>query len=156
MNYTNLFSKAIECKEHYDFQAVKERIDACKDYHCGDWDEWADDMWYMLTPSDGAFACYGYICAEYPVALLTENCPQGLIDILGELGVLTAELDEPMSCNEKILKQYVHGKMVFDELFVDKGDYDFDDERFEKVLERLETGCKRYVDSSCFTIKEIR
>ena len=54
-------------------------------------------MWYMLTPSyaSGAgFACYGYICAEYPAALLTESCPQGLSDILSELGILSAMLDE--------------------------------------------------------------
>ncbi|NLT09765.1 MAG: hypothetical protein GXY08_09705 [Ruminococcus sp.] len=46
--------------------------------------------------------------------------------------------------------------MVFDEHFLDSGDYDYDDERFEKVLKLLETGYKDYVDSSCFTMKEIR
>ena len=99
MDYTELFSKAIDRNGHYDFKAVRKLIDAHKDYHCGDWDEWADDLWYMLTPSaasGSSFACYGYICAEYPVALLTESCPQGLADILGELGVLSATLDEPM------------------------------------------------------------
>ena len=45
---------------------------------------------------------------------------------------------------------------VKNESFVDNGDYDFDDERFELVLERLETGRKSYVDSSCFTMEEIR
>ncbi|NLT09764.1 MAG: hypothetical protein GXY08_09700 [Ruminococcus sp.] len=73
-DYTELFSKAAERKEHYDFNNVRKSIDSHKIYHCGDWDEWADDMWYMLTPSYASgvgFACYGYICAEYPAALLT-------------------------------------------------------------------------------------
>ena len=156
MDYTDLFSKAIERKERYDFNDVEKRINATNIYHCGDWDEWADNRWYMLTPMNGNFACYGFICAEYPVALLMKSRPQGLADILNELGILSAEFYEPMSCDEKILKQYVHGKFVFDEQFVDNGDYDFDDVRFELVLERLETGIKGYVDSSCFTMEEIR
>ena len=74
--YTELFTKAVEHKDNYDFQAVKKRIDGCPDYHCGDWDEWADN--------------------------------------------------------------------------------NFDDEHLNMVLERLKTGHKGYVDSSCFTMKEIR
>ena len=70
--------------------------------------------------------------------------------LLGELGILSSEFDEPMSCDEKILRQFVHGKMVFDEHFIVSGNYDFNDERFEKVLKRIETGFKDYVDSSCF------
>lgn len=158
MDYTELFANAIEIKDNYDFKSVRMVINSRNSFHCGDWDDWADNNWYLLTPQFAVSydKCYGYLCAEYPVALLTEHCPYELKQLFDNIGVLNAKFEEPMSCNEDILRQYIRYPMVFDERFIDKGEYSFNDERFLKVLERLETGRKNYIDSSSFTMKEIR
>lgn len=149
MDYTNIFKNAIDNKDDYDFQRICKVINSHKDFRCGDWDDWADDYWYLLRPTIVVSydKCYGYLCAEYPVALLTKHCPDELINFFDEFEILHTTLEEPMSCNEKILQQYVHDKMVFDENFLDSSDYSFDDERFLLVLYRLETGKKQYIDS---------
>jgi len=158
MDYTKIFTRAIENKSKYEFRSVCRAINAFSNFHCGDWDNWADNYWYLLRPTIVVSydKCYGYLCAEYPVALLTKHCPDELINFFDEFKILHTALEEPMSCNENILQQYVHDKMVFDECFVNNCDYSFDDERFKMVLHRLDTGQKCYVDSSCFTMKELR
>ena len=158
MDYTEIFSKAIELKSHYNFDEIKKCINAHNDFHCGDYDDWADNAWYLLTPTwvVSYDKCYGYLCAEYPIALLSDYCPGKLKRLLVENGVICTQLDEPMSCDESILQQYVHDMKVFDENFVEKCEYSFDDERFLKLLYKLETGHKQYIDSGSFTMKEIR
>lgn len=68
---------------------------------------------------------------------------------------MCAALEEPMRCDEQILRQYVPQKTVLDECFPD-GEYDINDVRFQMVLDRLENGQKNYIDAGCFTMKEIR
>lgn len=157
-DYTEIFSKALDSKADYDFKKVAEIIDSQEEFHCGDYDEWADHYWYMLIPKQikSDDEKFGYLSLEYPVALLTENCPEKLKRILSENGILHSLLDEPLSCDENILRQYVHDKIVFDEHFVDSCDYSFDDERFFWLMQKYETGHQNYIDSSCFMINEIR
>lgn len=156
MDYTEIFSKAIQLKSQYIFSDIKNLINAHNNFYCGDWDDWADIDWYRLTSRSGDYKSYGFLCAEYPIALLSDDCPEELQHLLDEIGILNTKLQEPMCCDEKILKQYVHYRMVFDERFIDNCNYSFDDERFLAVLERLETGHKRYIDSGDFTMDEIR
>ncbi|MBR1750661.1 MAG: hypothetical protein IJ740_19480 [Ruminococcus sp.] len=157
-DYTDIFSKAIELKNRYDFRTVRCKINAYNDLKCGDWDDWADDRWYRLCPKTPCSydRCYGFICASYPVALLTEYCPEVLKQALDEVGVLHTELSEPMCCDEEILRQYVPRCIVFDESFMDSGDFSPDDERFFWVCQKLDTGHQSYIDAGSFTMKEIR
>ena len=158
MDYTEVFKKAIENKSNYNFESVRKNINSHSSFYCGDWDAWADNHWYRLTPECVVSydKCYGFLSAEYPVALLTEYCPYELKSLFDELGIINTRLEEPMSCDENILRQYISYPMVFDETFIDKCDYSCDDERFAMVLKRLETGKKYYIDSSCFMMDEIR
>jgi len=156
MDYTELFANAAERKSQYDFEEIKKRIDAQDGLQCGDWDDWADNHWYRLCPDSPVpyDRCFGFLCMHYPAALLTEHCPEELRRLLNENGILCAKLEEPMQCDETILRQYVQ-KPVLDERFLD-GAYDFNDERFEMVLHRMETGQKSYIDAGSFTMEEIR
>lgn len=158
MDYTELFKKAIENKDKYDFKSVCKIINTDNDFFCGDYDAWEDNYWYRLIPAWAVSydRCYGFLCAEYPVALLTEYCPEELIHIFEKNGILYTALEEPMRCDENILRQYVHHPRVFDESFIDSCDYSLDDERLLMVIERLETGRKQYIDSGCFMFDEIR
>lgn len=157
-DYTELFSKASELKSEYDFTAVSNRINAHNDLQCGDWDNWADNRWYRLCPKTPCSydKCYGFLCASFPVALLTEYCPEVLERILDDVGVLHTELVEPMCCDEVILCKYVPDCIVFDESFMENSDFDFDDERFFWVCQKLDTGRQSYIDAGSFTIEEIR
>lgn len=157
MDCTALFAEAVSRRSAYQFADIRNSIHAQEGLQCGDWDEWADIRWYRLCPVQPVpySECYGFICAAFPVALLTENCPAKLRQLLDENGILCAVLDEPMRCDEQILRQYVPHKIIFDERFLD-GEYDIDDERFQLVLNRLETGHKNYIDAGSFTMEEIR
>ena len=157
-DYTEIFSQAIKKKESYDVKKLEQIINSQNEFHCGDYDEWADKYWYMLIPKKlkRYDEYYGYLSKEYPLALLSEKCPDKLKAIFSENGILYSLLEEPLSCDENILKQYVHGKIVFDEHFVDTCDYSFDDERFFWLMQKYETGFQNYIDSGCFMIKEIR
>ena len=157
-DHTEIFTKAIEKKEQYDFETVRRLIDAHDVLQCGDWDDWADDRWYRLCPKKpcGYDKCYGFISAAFPVALVTKNCPEDLKKLLDENGILHTELEEPMSCDEDILRQFVPGCVVFDESFMESGDLSFDDERFFLYNQKLDTGHKGYIDAGCFTMEEIR
>lgn len=158
MDYTDIFTNAVKSKQGYNFYAVKKRIDSYNDLQCGDWDDWADVHWYRLCPKKPCVyeKCYGFISAKFPVALISSYCPEKLKELLSELGIFYDKLEEPMCCDEKVLRQFLEYPLVFDERFIDKNDYSFDDERFEMVLKKLETGVKSYIDSSCFTMEEIR
>lgn len=157
-DYTPLFSKAIELKDRYEFRTVSKCINAHTDLQCGDWDNWADDRWYRLCPKTSCSyeKCYGFICTSYPVALLTEYCSEELKQILDENGILHTELVEPMCCDEEILRKYVPHHIVFDESFMDNGDFSFDDERFFWICQKLDTGHQSYIDAGCFSMTEIR
>lgn len=54
-------------------------------------------------------------------------------------------------------KAYVYEKRVIDEsVFLNNGDFSFDDVRFELILDRLETGHSCYIDVSDFMFKDIQ
>ena len=158
MDYTKTFSKAIERCKQYDFELVRNSIDAAGELKCGDWDDWADNLWYRLCPKKpcGYDKCYGFLCAAYPVALLSENCPDDLKKLLDDNKVLYARLDEPMSCDEVVLQKYLPERKVFDESFMDSGDFSFDDDRFYWYNQKLDTGHQNYVNAGCFMFNEIR
>ena len=157
-DYTEIFSKAGELKSGYDFTAVSSRINADHDLQCGDWDNWADNCWYRLCPKTPCSydKCYGFICSSFPVALLTEYCPEALKQLLDEVGILHTELVEPMRCDEEILRKYVPQRIIFDERFMDNCDFSFDDERFFWVCQKLDTGHQNYIDAGSFYMAEIR
>lgn len=89
-NYTEIFSQALKMKEGYDVKKLKKIIDSQNEFHCGDYDEWADNYWYMLTPQQmkSYDEYYRYLSLEYPIALLSENCPDKLKSLLYENGIL--------------------------------------------------------------------
>lgn len=157
MDYTEVFAEAIKRNAQYDFAEMKKRIDAQENMQCGDWDDWADINWCRLCPDTPVpyDQCFGFLCMRYPVVLLTEHCPNILRHLLNENGILCAKLEEPMCCDAEILRQFVPHKPVFDERFLE-GAYDADDERFQMVLHRLETGQKNYIDAGSFAMEEIR
>lgn len=54
-------------------------------------------------------------------------------------------------------KAYVYEKRVIDEsVFLNNGDFSFDDERFDFILDRTETGYSCYIDASDFMFDDIQ
>lgn len=100
---------------------------------------------------------YGYLSRKYPVALIKENCPDIIKYTLTENKILFTEFEEPMCCNEDILRKYIRGRCIIDEsVFLNDGDFSFDDEKFELILHRLETGEHYYIDAENFMFSEIQ
>lgn len=160
-DYTEIFSKAIDLSTGYDIKKISEIINSIGDnYGCEEDGEWGVYFWRLLCeviPNYGITDIYGYLSKYYPIALIKENCPEIIKHTLEENNILVTELEEPMSCNEYILRNYVcDSRRIIDEnAFLNNGDFSFDDERFDMILCRIETGCHFYVDSGNFTFDDI-
>ncbi|MDE5582833.1 MAG: hypothetical protein K2J08_03920 [Ruminococcus sp.] len=157
-DYTEIFSRAIELSNGVDMEKVRKDIERTNGIYCDDDDEWCSYNWYYIGKREG-YCCvdkFGYLSHYFPVALLLKNCPDSIKKVLSDNGILFTELIEPMSCDEEILKKYVIShKKIFNENFLDDGNFSFSDERYEMVLERLETGYQSYIDAGGFTFHEI-
>ena len=152
-DYTEIFSKAIEISSGYDIKKIAIIINEIDDNYCGESGEWGGYNWYIL---DNPKNIYGYLSVDYPVALIKESCPDIIKSVLSENNILFTEFEEPMCCNEDILRKYVYTRRVIDEsAFLNDGDFSFDDEKFELILNRLETGWSCYIDASGFVFDDI-
>ncbi|MDE6780812.1 MAG: hypothetical protein K2J40_05060 [Ruminococcus sp.] len=158
-DYTEIFSKAIDLSSGYDIDKICDIINVIGDNYCGTDDEWCTYLWYDLckkTADNKLGDNYGYLSRDYSVALIKENCPDIIKHTLAENNILLTEFEEPMCCNEDVLREYVQGRRVIDEsVFLNNSDFSFDDERFELILHRLETGERYYIDAENFMFDDI-
>ncbi|MDE5833949.1 MAG: hypothetical protein K2H26_00350 [Ruminococcus sp.] len=157
-DYTEIFSKAIEMSSGYDIKKICKIINSTGDNYCGESGEWGKYFWYLMckeTPDNKLGKTYGYISVEYPVALIKENCPEIIKNILAENNILFTELEEPMCCNEDILRKYVERHVIDENIFLNDGDFSFDNEIFDMILYRLETGHCCYIDAGNFMFNDI-
>ncbi|MCM1505743.1 MAG: hypothetical protein NC177_01210 [Ruminococcus flavefaciens] len=158
-DYTEIFSKAIELSSGYNIEKICDIINAIGDNYCGTDSEWCTYCWYDLcrkTADNKMIDTYGYLSVDYPVALIKENCPDVIKSVLSENNILFTEFEEPMRCKEDILRKYVYRRRVIDEsAFLNDGDFSYDDERFELILDRIETGWSCYIDASNFMFCDI-
>lgn len=157
-DYTEIFSKAINLSSEYDINKICDIINSIGDNYCGIDDEWCTYRWYYLgrQTENNITDIYGYLSAEYPIALIKENCPKIIISVLAENNILFTKFEEPMCCDENILRKYVYGRRVIDESAFLNGDFLFDDERFELILQRIESGRQYYIDAGNFMFDKIQ
>lgn len=149
-DYTEIFSKAIELSSGYNIKNIAKIINSTDD-------EWCTYLWYDLckkTADNKMGDNYGYLSVEYPVAIIKENCPDIIKRILAENNILLTEFEEPMCCNEDIFRKYINRRVIDESAFLN-GDFSFDDERFDFILDRIETGMPCYVDASDFMFDDI-
>lgn len=153
---TDIFSRAIGLSEGYDAEVLSKKLEAIPNIWCF-FEHDSKDRWYLLCKTNGEYILesYGYLSGFFPVALLEESCPENVRAILKANRVLMTEFAEPMSCDEKILQQYLPGCKVFDESSFLESDYSFDDERFDLVLYKLEKGWQNYVDAGHFMFEDL-
>lgn len=172
-DYTEIFSKAIELSSGYRVENIADIINSTDDNYCQERDDWGEYNWYYLAKADKSdipinvgylseediddmiLYTYGYLSCYYPVALIKENCPEIIRRILAENNILFTELEEPMRCNEDILRKYVDRRVIDESAFLN-GNFSFDDERFELILDRIETGYSCYIDASNFIFDDIQ
>ena len=159
-DYTEIFSKAIDLSSGYDIKKISKIINSIGDNYCGETGEWGEYFWYFIckeTADNKLMDMYGYLSKNYPVALIKENCPDIIKSVLAENNILFTEFEEPMSCNEDILRNYVcrSRRIINENIFLNNGDFSFDDERFDMILYRIETGSHFYVDAGNFMFDDI-
>lgn len=157
-DYTEIFSKAIELSSGYRVENIADIINSTDDNYCQERDDWGEYNWYYLAGEDKdhmILGDYGYLSIQYPVALIKENCPEIIRRILAENNILFTELEEPMRCNEDVLRKYVDRRVIDESAFLN-GNFSFDDERFDLILDRIETGYSCYIDASNFMFDDIQ
>jgi len=156
---TDFFTEAIKQGEEYCAEDVQLFLNAYDEIACEDDDDALEPNWLLLYRTDG-YDCtdfYGYLSIQYPAAFLTAQCPQLLKEILQSQHILYTLLEEPMCCDAEILKRYAPQERykVFNEDALVSGEISPDDERFQLVLYRLETGYKCYIDAGDFRLDEM-
>lgn len=157
-DYTEIFSKAIELSSGYRVKNIADIINSTDDNYCVTDNEWGEYNWYYIVEEDKdhmILGDYGYLSIQYPVALIKENCPEIIKRILAENNILFTELEEPMCCNEDILRKYVDRRVIDESAFLNS-DYSFDDEIFDLILYRIEKGSHCYIDASNFMFDDIQ
>lgn len=75
---------------------------------CVFYDDSPFDNWYLITRDDEKEVAeyYGFLSYRFPVAILMENCPDNIRNLLKDNNILTGDFHRRCSCDEDILKQY--------------------------------------------------
>lgn len=105
---TDIFRKGILFSERYYCKDIERKIESLPNVWC----MLAYDSrrnFYYIGKTDGRSLTeyYGFLSVVFPVALLAENCPDNVRQLLAENGILTGDFNRKCSCDEEILKKYV-------------------------------------------------
>lgn len=150
---TKIFAAAIEAAGGYDMYKIMSAFDNTA-YCCSDDDEanWLP-VWENI---EGKSVFYAFISQYYPAALVKDNCPGPVKNILKYNRILMGRFEEPFSCDEGVLKKYVRsGQIIIDDRFLDNGDFSPDDEQLFWIYQCLEHH-REYVTPYNFTLNEVR
>lgn len=151
-DYTDIFREAAGRAGSYDPQAAKAALNALPGIKCFVDSDCAYDDWFTVFDET---TLYGYLHCRYPLMLCKNCCPADLLQCLSDHKIMQTALEEPMCCDETVLRLFVSTDRILDERFLDNCDYSCEDERFLKFLNRLETGSASYIDASGFKFEEI-
>lgn len=104
---TDIFRKGILNSADYDPKAIENKLETLPDIWClVNPDKFYNWYYIGLTNGKSLIEYYGFLSQRFPVALLMENCPDNVRELLEENGILTDSFSRRCSCDEEILKQY--------------------------------------------------
>lgn len=131
---TNILRKGILLSDGYDLKIIKRKIESISGMVCR-FDLYSRHNWYFIDDCE-SIANYGCLSARFPVALLSEDCPDYFRRFLEENGILTGEFpEERCSCDWDILKQYAPQPelRIIDDMGLCDGRISFDSVEFDII-----------------------
>lgn len=147
-----ILEKALSLADEYDSKLVSDEIEKIPNIWCRLEDD-SNLKWYLISKSDGetVIKYYGYLSAEFPVALLIRDCPDNVLKILCNRGILQEELYERYSCKETVLEKYIENCILIDDRFLYDASIPFDEELFLKIDEGI-----NYINPYNFKFDDIK
>ena len=151
---SSTFERAIKNKDNYNSRLVSKEIEKIPNIWCRIEDD-SSRKWYTISLSNGKTVIeeYGYLSCSFPVALLKDNCPPVIFDILDRHNVLCERLYASFSCEPKILEQYINIQEIalIDDRFMEDDSFPFDEELFLKIDDGV-----NYINPYKFTFEDIK
>lgn len=148
------FERAIKNKANYNSRVVSKEIEKIPNIWCRIEDD-SRRSWYTISLNNGKSVMedYGYLSCSFTVALLKDNCPQIIYDILCKHNILCERLCELFSCEPEILKQYIDTQDIalIDDRFMEDDSIPFDEEVFLAIDEGI-----NYINPYKFAFDDIK
>lgn len=130
---TDIFIKGIINSADYNPKDIENKLEDLPNIWC----RMCDDSlcnWYLISRSNAKDVAeyYGWLSCRFPVALIMENCPDNIRQLLNENGVITDDFSRKCSCDEDILRQYAPQSClhIIDDSKLIDGRISFDSEEF--------------------------
>lgn len=135
---SKLFEKAINMADSFNLQIISKDIEKLSNIWCRVEDD-STRNWYTISLTDGKTVVedYGYLSYNFPIALLKENCPKYICDVINKHNVLYVQLCDRFSCEPKILEKYIDTQEIIfiDDCFMEDDNIPFDEDAFLKIDE---------------------
>lgn len=149
---SQLLEKASLEANQYDSKHISRAIEKVPNIWCRLEDD-SNFNWYLIGKNDGesVVSYYGYLSSKFPVALLTEDCPDAVYRILSVSGISIDKYCKRYSCRADVLRRYVNDIELIDDSFLYDDSLQFDEEIFLKIDEGT-----RYINPRNFSFDEIK
>ncbi len=151
---SSVFERATKNKGNYNPRLVSKEIEEIPNIWCRIEDD-SSRNWYTISLINGKTVIedYGYLSCSFTVALLKDNCPQIIYDILCKHNILCEKLCALFSCDPKVLEQYIDIQEIalIDDRFMEDDSIPFDEELFLKIDEGIS-----YINPYKFTFEDIK
>ncbi len=130
---TDTFGKGILNLANYNFKDIQCKLETLPCIWCMDNPDKLDN-WYYIGRTNGKSLIekYGFLSCRFPVALLMENCPDNVRNLLKNNNIFTDDFSRKCSCDEEILKQYApqSSLRIIDDRKLLDGRISFDSQEF--------------------------
>lgn len=145
-----VFEKAISISEGYNSKIIASAIEMNSNAWCRLEDD-SNLKWYLISKHNGKSVVeyYGYVSYMFPVAVIMNNCPKKIVQIIEDCDILIEKYYNRYMCNEKILSKFVD-KPLLDDRFLFNDKIPFDEEIFTAIDEGVD-----YINPYNFKFEEL-
>ena len=136
---TEIFRKAADEHDTYYYETVRYALESDPEIWCVP-DSDSNEKWAYIgrTENNDMVESYGFLCVDFPVALLKDNCPDKIRRTLDKCRVMHTSFDDELSCDEAVLREYLTEVLIIDDRFLEDESREFDEEAYQKILD----GCR--------------
>ena len=116
---TEIFRKAADEHDTYYYETVRYALESDPEIWCVP-DSDSNEKWAYIgrTENNDMVESYGFLCVDFPVALMKDNCPDKIKRTLDKCRVLHTSFDDELSCDEAVLREYLTEVLIIDDRFL--------------------------------------
>jgi len=133
---TDTFRKGILNSADYNFKNIQFKLETLPYIWCMENSDTYENWYYIgRTGRKLLKENYGFLSVYFPVALLMENCPDNVRNLLKDNNIFIDDFSRKCSCDEEILKKYapeLYPPIIDDRKLLD-GRISFDSDEFIRI-----------------------